>query len=239
MNAMKVSRKTKTTLGAVALAVGALALPSKAMACSPDPYLGGMCAFGGNFAIRGWATTEGQLLSISSNTALFSILGTTYGGDGRTSFGLPDLRGRSAIGIGRGAGLADYRLGQRGGAETQTLNLLNLPVHNHGATTSVVNTVDTSDSTIVLRALAARAGTNDPTGAVLADSPNRENIYNTGAPNVDMSSDAIDHSIVVGVDSVATTTVGNAGSSQAFNIRGPYLAVTWLIALQGVFPSRS
>lgn len=177
-------------------------------------------------------------MPINQNTALFSLLGTTYGGDGRTSFGLPDLRGRSPIGQGQGPGLQHYRLGQKGGAETQVLNILQLPSHNHVAATTVINTVDTSESTIVLHALAGRASTNDPTGAVLANSPNRENIYNDGLPTVDMSAEAISFNLDVAVSSAATTTIENTGASQAFNIRGPYLAVTWLIALQGIFPSR-
>jgi len=91
------------------------------------PFIGTILAFGGNFAPRGWAKCEGQLLAIAQNTALFSILGTTYGGDGRTTFALPDFRGRSMVGSGRGPGLSDIRLGQRGGVENQTLISANLP----------------------------------------------------------------------------------------------------------------
>jgi microcystin-dependent protein len=233
------SLKNVKILGAATLALAALALPGKAMACGDDSFLGSMCAFGGNFTIRGWAKTEGQLLAISSNTALFSILGTTYGGDGRTTFALPDLRGRSPIGQGQGPGLQTYRLGQQGGTENQTLNITQLPSHNHAASTTTINSVDSSASTIVLRALAANASTNDPTNAVLANSPNRENIYNTGMPTVNMSVDAISFNLDVAVSSASTTTLENTGNSQAFNVRGPYLAVTWLIALQGIFPSRN
>jgi microcystin-dependent protein len=235
---MKTSSKLKI-LAAATLATAALALPGKAMACGSDSYLASMCAFGGNFAIRGWAKTEGQLLAVSSNTALFSLLGTTFGGDGRTTFALPDLRGRSPIGQGQGPGLQNYRLGQQGGTETNTLNISQLPSHNHAASTSIVNTVDSSASTIVLQALAAGASTNDPTAAVLANSPNRENIYNTGIPTVNMHADAISFNLDIAVSSAPTTTIENTGASQAFSIRGPYLAVTWLIALQGIFPSRN
>lgn len=103
-----------------AVVVGVLGT-SKAMPCSSDSYLASMCAFGGNFTIRGWAATDGQLLAISSNSALFALLGTTYGDDGRTTFGLPDLRVRAAIGAGTGPSLQSIRLGQSGGAETYTL----------------------------------------------------------------------------------------------------------------------
>ena len=87
-----------------------------------EGYIGEIRLFGGNFAPRGWALCEGQLLAISSNQALFSILGTTYGGDGRTTFALPDLRGRSAIQQGSGPGLTTIRLGEKGGTETTTLS---------------------------------------------------------------------------------------------------------------------
>jgi microcystin-dependent protein len=234
---MKISNKVKI-LGALTLAISALALPGKAMACGSDNYVGSLCAFGGDFDIRNWAKTEGQLLPISQNIALYSVLGTTYGGDGRTTFALPDLRGRSPIGQGQGPGLQRYSLGQKGGTETHTLNILQLPSHNHTASTTIINTVDSSASTIVLRALAGAASTNDPTGAVLANSPNRENIYNDGLPSVNMSADAISFNLDVAVSSTPITTIEHTGSSQAFNIRGPYLAVTWLIALEGRFPSR-
>lgn len=104
-----------------------------------SPYLGELRLFGLNFAVRGWALCDGQLLPISSNTALFSLLGTTYGGDGRTTFALPDLRGRSPIHVGNGPGLSNVSWGERGGSETTTLTAANLPAHTHavrGATGS-------------------------------------------------------------------------------------------------------
>ena len=97
----------------------------------PENYLGEITPFGGNFAIRGWALCDGQLLPISSYSALYSILGTTYGGDGRSTFGLPDLRGRVAIHQGQGSSLSDYRLGAKGGTETVTLTTNQMPAHSH------------------------------------------------------------------------------------------------------------
>ncbi|SNR17116.1 phage tail protein [Tenacibaculum jejuense] len=96
-----------------------------------DPFLGQIQTFGFNFAPRGWSTCEGQLLAIASNTALFSLLGTTYGGDGRTTFGLPDLRGRSIVGIGRGPGLSTITWGERGGSESFNILTNQLPPHHH------------------------------------------------------------------------------------------------------------
>ena len=96
-----------------------------------DPLIGTIHMFAGNFAPRGYALCNGQLLQINQNTALFSILGTTYGGDGRTTFGLPDLQGRSPVHAGSGAGLNTVRLGQKGGNATTTLTVSNLPAHSH------------------------------------------------------------------------------------------------------------
>ena len=118
-----------------------------------EPLIGQIMGFGGNFAPRGWAFCDGQLLSIAQNTALFSILGTTYGGDGRTTFGLPDLRGRAIVHAGNGPGLSPVPLGQKAGAETFTLTVPNLPVHNHLAT---------------LHAETAAANQQNPQGRMLA-----------------------------------------------------------------------
>ena len=96
-----------------------------------DPFIGQVLMFGGNFAPRSWAFCEGQLLAISSHSALFSILGTTYGGDGRTTFALPDLRSRTAISPGNGPGLSSRRLGQKGGTETNHHTIAQMPSHNH------------------------------------------------------------------------------------------------------------
>ena len=179
-----------------------------------EDYLGMIHFFGGNFAIRGYATCEGQLLAISQNTALFSILGTTFGGDGRTTFALPDLRGRAPIGEGNGPGLSDIRLGQKGGAQTHTLNVTEMPSHAHAATASVKP-----------KASGSAAGDDDsPANAYLG----QNEIYTSNAAGlVDMG--AAD----------ATVTISNAGGNQPFSIQNPYLGLTALICLQGLFPPRS
>ncbi len=133
-----------------------------------EGFIGEIMLFGGNFAPRNWAFCEGQLLPIAQNTALFSILGTTYGGDGRTTFGLPDLRGRVAIHEGRGPGLTDRQLGQKGGSRTVALSMENLPLHNHTAP-SVVN----SDM----------PGANFPANSYIADG---QEIFAEGGTLVDM-----------------------------------------------------
>lgn len=104
-----------------------------------EPYLGMIIMFGGNFSINGWALCNGQILSIAQNTALFSILGTTYGGNGQTTFALPDLRGRGPIGMGQGPGLTNISLGQVGGTENVNILVSNLPAHNHPLSGSSLN----------------------------------------------------------------------------------------------------
>ncbi len=133
-----------------------------------DPYIGEIRIFAGSFAPRSWTFCDGQLLSISQNTALFAIIGTTYGGDGETTFGLPDLRGRAAMHAGNGPGLTSRGIGQRGGAETATA--AQIPSHSH-----------------TLQGVDADAQGTDPTGNRLATS-NEDNYDDQGVPNVSMSS---------------------------------------------------
>ncbi len=135
-----------------------------------EGFIGQIMMFGGNFAPRSWAFCDGQLLSIFSNEALFSVLGTTYGGDGQTTFALPDLRGRVAIHAGNGPGLSDRRLGEKGGAERETLNITQLPSHTHG---------------IALSGSTAAADASDPTGKYLART--NEDIYSSSGPSTGMS----------------------------------------------------
>lgn len=134
-----------------------------------EPFLGQIQAFGFNFAPRGWATCSGQLLAISQNTALFALLGTYYGGDGRTTFGLPDLRGRNMIGAGQGPGLSPVNIGEKSGYENVTLTLGNLPPHNHPVKVEV-NTAngEESTSTMFLASHASAFSDSQTPGAVLS-----------------------------------------------------------------------
>lgn len=124
---------------ALGLAVIFGALSASGAAKAQDCYIGEIRMFAGNFAPRGWALLDGQLLPINQNQALFSIIGTIYGGDGRTTFALPDMRGRVAIHAGHGPGLSDRRLGQRLGAETNTLSAAQMPPHSHPLAASSQN----------------------------------------------------------------------------------------------------
>lgn len=138
-----------------------------------EPFIGQISMFGGNFAPRNWALCNGQLLPISQNQALFSILGTTYGGDGRTTFALPDLRGRIPMHEGSGPGLSTVRLGQRGGAEQVTLTTNELPSHNHTGAIKVSNAAVDDDS----------PSSNASLGA--------SEIYVTGAPNTYLAAGSV------------------------------------------------
>ncbi len=179
-----------------------------------EPFIGQIILFGGNFAPRGWAFCNGQLLAISENSALFSILGTTYGGDGRTTFALPELRGRAAIHAGSGPGLQTKKLGERGGSETNRLNTLQLPPHGHSlATGSVIIPVSAED-----------ADQDEAEGKYLANGTfyhnNPDGAYGAGAIPLAGNS-------------------GNVGASQAINNMAPYETLNYIIALVGVYPSRS
>lgn len=183
-----------------------------------NPFIGEIIMFGGNFAPRGWAMCDGQLIAIPQNEALFSLIGTTYGGDGRTTFALPDLRGRAPIQAGTGPGLTPKNLGQRAGNEVTTITANNLPPHNHSASLQVSSadatiSVPTIDSTI------ATPGNSDGrsfTGTLG---------FNTATPNTTMNAGSV--------------TTGNTGNGQAFNNMQPFLVVNYIIALVGVYPSRS
>jgi microcystin-dependent protein len=208
---------------------------SNALACSGDgtQLLGSMCAFAGNFAPRGYTLAHGQILSISQYTALFSILGTTYGGDGRSTFGLPDTRGRAVIGWGNGPGLSNYQLGERGGSESVILSETQLPSHSHLASTLMSGDIEI-DGVINLHAFSDKSNTRSPVGSSLAESK-----YSTEAPNIMMSTDSVSFSLVAANNLTASTTVSSAGGGQSHENRMPYIAVSWVIALQGIFPSRN
>lgn len=170
-----------------------------------DPFIAEIRIWAGNFAPRGWAFCNGQLLPIAQNTALFSLVGTTYGGDGRSTFALPDLQGRAPLHPGRGPGLTDHRLGEQGGVESVTLSEAQIAAHNHGLTAQ------------------SRPGDlADPTGRVLARAGGG-NVYHAADSNVPMAGQAL----------------ADSGGGQAHNNMQPFLALSFIIALQGIYPPRS
>ncbi|MFD2530003.1 tail fiber protein [Polaribacter marinaquae] len=196
-----------------------------------DPLLGSISMFAGNFAPRGWALCQGQLLSIAQNSALFSILGTTYGGDGRTSFALPDLRGRAPVSSGRGPGLSDRRLGSRSGQEVHTLTTLEMPSHNHLTSNTA------ADQHVLLST--APAVNETPAAGDIPAAPQFGSGLNT--TKVKAFGPPTNGNVVNGqtLSNNAGLTVLNNGGSQPHNNMQPYLTINYIIALQGVFPSRS
>ena len=171
--------------------------------------IGEIRMFAGNFNPRNWAFCQGQLLPIQQNTALFSILGTTYGGNGQTTFALPDFRGRVAVGTGSGPGLSPVQLGEVSGTPSVTLTTANLPAHNHSM--QVNNNIT---------GMAATAAGNFLNGKTESG----ESVAETG-----LSSAA----------TLASSTIGATGGSQPFNNMQPYLGMNYIICLYGVFPSRN
>lgn len=154
----------------VAVASGALAGFAPTHASAQDVFIGEVRTFGFNWCPRGWAQTSGQLLPISQNTALFSLLGTTYGGDGRTTFALPDLRGRTQVSPGTGPGLGNYVIGQKGGAERTTLSIQEMPSHAHNVLTPEATANGSAapargpNAVNVVQALQNAGGSTQPTG---------------------------------------------------------------------------
>ena len=169
-----------------------------------DPFLAQIGMFAGNFAPRGWAFCDGQLLPIAQNSALFSLLGTTFGGDGRTTFALPDLRGRAPMQPRQGPGLSNHLLGEKSGSETATLTEAQLPSHTHA-----------------LRAVDEDAAQTDPANRAYAVTD--DDLYLASGAMVDMSAE--------------TTT--STGGGQTHNNMRPFLAINFIICLQGVYPSRN
>lgn len=208
----KTGLRAAAIIAASVAGLGATTAPSYAQAS--DPFLGQIAFVAFNFTPRGWAACDGQLLPIAQNSALFSLLGTIYGGDGRTTFALPDMRGRIPLHPGNGPGLPSYTQGQRvGNAETQ-LTTNQLPSHTH-----------------TLRATTEEGTTTDPTGALPAIP---QALPLQGAPKV-----ASYKSGATVKQNMASDAVTNTGGNQAFSNLQPSLSVRCIIAITGIFPSRN
>ena len=174
-----------------------------------EPFVGEIRMFAGNFAPRGWAFCDGQLLATLQNDALFSLFGTIYGGDGRTTFGLPEMRGRIPICAGSGPGLTPRQLGAKSGAEKETLTTQQLPIHSH-----------------TWKATTASASNRAPVGSPDA--------YAYAQPtNTDVYSDNISNE--TGFNG---GMVGDTGGSRSHTNLQPYLCINFIVALFGIYPSR-
>jgi microcystin-dependent protein len=187
-----------------------------------SPFLSEIKLFAFTFPPKGWAFCQGQLLPINQNQALFSLLGTTYGGNGQTTFALPDLRGRVPISMGQGGGLLPYSLGQIGGQESVTLQSTEMPVHTH--------TIDPTSLTATLPCKNGTANQRGPVGSVPAtEATGVTATYSSSTPDAGMAPGAV----------VPAITAAPIGGNQAHNNLQPYAVLNYCIALQGIFPSQS
>jgi len=178
-----------------------------------DPFMGEIRMVGFNFNPRGWAFCQGQLMSIAQNSALFALLGVTFGGNGQTTFGLPDFQGRSPVGMGAGLGLSVITQGEQSGQENVSLLINQMPMHTH----------------IVQLAGTATASVNAPTDT--------NNVL--GASGAGPGSATIWSTTLTNPIAMLPTQVGIAGGSQPVPVRNPFLGTNFIIALEGIFPSRS
>ncbi len=183
---------------------------------STEPFIGEIKLFGFNFAPRGYATCAGQLLSISQNTALFSLLGTQFGGDGRTTFALPNLNGRVAIGQGQSPGTSNYTMGETAGTENVTLTTAQLPMHAH----TVANVK------VQQKANGSTSDSNSPDGTFPGTNATTAVYAETAGNNEFMAPATVSGSTDI------------TGSSQPLTILQPFLVINYSIALEGIFPSR-
>ncbi|MBV7327265.1 tail fiber protein [Chloroflexi bacterium TSY] len=177
---------------------------------SQDGFIGEVKLFAGNFAPRNWAFCDGTTLMIKDNTSLFSVIGTTYGGDGRTTFCLPDLRGRTPIGAGGGVGLSHYYWGQTVGVERVELSTSQIPSHSHA-------------TTVTTNAQSSVGSHTTPDGRVWSGSFESDKIYGD-SPDTSMATNAVQ------------VTVQSTGGSQNHENRPPSLAMYWIICIAGTYP---
>jgi len=202
-----------------------------------EPFLGEIRMVGFNFAPRGWLSCQGQLISIAQNTALFSLLGTTFGGDGINTFALPDYRGRQAVGMGSGPGLTPILQGEVAGTESVTMGVSQMPEHTHTALPApfaaslsgpinipAATTGTTQSAPVNTAVLGASTAAGRPA-----------QIYCTGPADTQLAPFT---ATVSGQVTPGTTTIGSAGASQPVPIRNPYLGTNFIIATEGIFPSR-
>jgi len=265
--------KTAFKKNLLSLAVGAGLIGSAAWspashACPAEPLVSSICimaavSLNGDFGGGLYDVADGRLLSISQNAALYSLIGTTYGGDARVTFGIPDLRGRVVMGSGRGPGLPQFNAGEAYGALTTILTTAQMPAHNHTLSTVSVNTSKMTATTtlsglsasvtgrLALKASSGGTTGNDPTGKSLATTAATVRVYSDAAPTVAMNAASIDSSgLTVGnFTGTPTTTLGGTatlagvtdptGSSQELPLLQPSLVLNYYIAVNGIYPTRN
>lgn len=265
---MKITRKNTTLALALAAGLTGGALSTASHACPAEPLVSSVCimaavSLNGDFGGGMYAVADGRLLPISQNAALYSLLGTTYGGNGTQTFGIPDLRGRVVMGSGQGPGMPRFNAGETYGALTTVLTAAQLPAHNHTLSTVAVNTSKMTATTTlsglsasVTGSLALKGSTGGtpaygPAGASLATTTGPVKIYSDAAPTIAMNAASIDSSgLTVGnFTGTPTTTLGGtatlagatdvAGASQSVSLLQPSLVLNYYIAVNGIYPTRN
>ncbi len=255
-------------------AMATLSVSTSSLACSTDPFLSSICVMAWTRGVpfnQTWVPANGAMLSVSSNTALFSLIGTAYGGNGVQTFQLPDLRGRVLIGAGQAPGQPNYTVGQAAGAASVTLSVANLPAHNHPIATAPQGNVAVTTGTGTLAAATSLTGVtatvagsgltlNGSNGGTLGTAPGNASlgtytglvkIYSDAAPTVAMMAGSIGGTAPVSFGGTGPTTAlsgapavalsgntGLTGGNTSINTLPPYLAMTYFIAVRGVYPSQ-
>lgn len=210
-----------------------------------EPFIGQMLAVGFNFAPRGWMFAQGQIIGIAQNTAMFSLLGVTFGGNGQTTFGLPDTRGRTLVGQGSGPGLPTIVMGEMAGTPTTTLNITQMPAHNHSAIFTPSGGGGAATGT--LQAMTGVAGTQTATPGTnamlgVADDPSGGGTPTFYVPAGTSGGTPVNLgglTITGGGSSGGTVTVGITGNNSPVPIMQPFLGINYIIATEGIFPSRN
>jgi len=206
-----------------------------------EDYMGMVRMFGGNFAPRYFMQCNGQILSIAQNTALFSLLGTSFGGNGQTTFGLPNMQGRAPIGWGTSP-FGSYVLGEMAGSPSVTITLSNMPAHTHpavfnGAGSSVTIPAPTIMASSAVGTSAAPAAATNTLGQLVVPRASGVALYNNAAPDTALNVGG--QSSTAPVTVTGTVTNGVVGSSLPVDITNPYVALTFVIVTQGIYPSRN
>jgi microcystin-dependent protein len=229
----------------LALVVAALTFVPAAVQGQDTPFLGEIRWVAFDFAPKGWAKCDGQILAISQNTALFALLGTTYGGNGQSTFALPDFRGRTILHTGQGPGLSDRVMGEQGGEESHTLTIAEMPEHSHGGglhshtipplgvnigASSGAATQSTAAGNVLATATLAAGGNGNGN-----NTPKLTTIYNAGPADVTLGAGS---ATVAGATGTASGGSLVEGGSQPHPTMSPFLTGNCIIALEGIFPSR-
>jgi microcystin-dependent protein len=200
-----------------------------------DPFLGEIRMVGFNYAPYGWALCQGQTMSVSQNTALFTLLGTSFGGNGQTTFQLPDLRSRTPVGMGQGLGLSDIVLGEQDGVESVQLTTANMPQHTHVASVSSGGAVTGSIAVPATTATGSQSGSPSNTSVLgpVSAANHAGDLYSTAAANTTLAP------FNVSLQGAAPAVENSmTGGNLPFSLRNPYLGINFIIAMQGIFPSR-